>query len=177
MISVQIANSHILNLVAEDMREFGRKFSKNGAMRRPLERIRDEVMIPSIDTNFERGGRPKWEHLSPVTIMRRGGFSAGQAIEAAGTGSARPLDHTGRMRAAATAKARFHIRSNEMNYGNWPGSRWFGPVHDLPGLSSRAQIPNRPFVLIQPEDINHMGEILEEWIEEKAQESFRRAYI
>jgi phage gpG-like protein len=87
-----------------------------------------------------------------------------------------PLSKTGQMHRAATAKARFYIRDNVMTYGNWPEKRWFGPVHNLPDLSAKAQIPNRPFTILQTEDQAAIQEIGIEWIEDQVNRRIRRRY-
>ncbi len=138
-------------------------------------RIRDEVIIPSIETNFKVGGRPRWEPLAAITT----GLGKAAFIESAASdtiGGRKPLTRTGQMRRAATAKARFTIRKNEMTYGKWPEKRWFGPVHNLPDLSERAEIPNRPFTLIYPEDKVAAGEIMLDWVEDQVRKNIRFRY-
>jgi phage gpG-like protein len=138
-------------------------------------RIRDEVNIPSIETNFKVGGRPRWEPLAAITT----GLGKAAFIETAASGligGRQPLTKSGQMRRAATAKARFQIRKNVMSYGEWPERRWFGPVHNLPDLSKRAKIPNRPFTLIYPEDKVAAGEIMLDWVEEQVRKNIRLRY-
>ncbi len=175
--SIQVLNPGVINLLKRDLQDLGRDLASKRNLRKPFERIRDEVMIPSIRKNFEVGGRPRWEPLSLATFQS-GGFGGREAFIASGAfGGRKPLDKTGQMKRAATAKARFTIKGNEMTYGKWPEKRWFGPVHNLPDLSERAQIPNRPFTLIQQEDKVAITEIMMEWVEDQVRKNIRLRYV
>lgn len=175
-VQVTILNSHVLRLVEKDFDDLSRDMFSRGRLRTLFEEIRDEVIRPSIDKNFEVGGRPRWEPLSPITV---GGGKAG-FIESAASGiigGRTPLVKSGQMRKHGTAKARFTIRDNEMTYGDWPEKRWFGPVHDLKELARKAEIPHRPFVLMQPEDQSAIQEITFEWVEKAINKHIRRRYV
>ena len=176
-VEILILNSNVIQLLKRDMRKLGKDFASTNKLREPFEEIRDEVMIPSIDKNFEVGGRPSWEPLSLATIG--GGREAFIASTATGgpAGGRQPLTKSGQMKKAATAKARFQIRRNEMTYGDWPEKRWFGPVHNLPDLSQKAQIPNRPFTKIQPEDKEAIKEIMMDWVEKRVRRRIRLRYV
>lgn len=178
-VDVLILNKNVLQLVKKDFHDLAGDLFSRGRLRRLFEKIRDEVTIPSIDKNFEVGGRPRWEPLSPITLGMGAGQRGGQEfIEAFATGGVRsPLVKSGQMRKAATAKARFIIRDNEMHYGDWPEKRWFGPVHNLKELSRRAKIPNRPFTLLQTEDQAAIQEITIEWVEDAVNKHIRRRYV
>lgn len=176
MITVEVLNPHVINLVNKDLRKVGRDLASKGRLRQPFHKIRDEVLIPSIEHNFKVGGRvggQRWEPISPETFARRK-TSSGSAVE--GTLTAKPLIDTGRMKFAATRKARFSIRDNTMTYGDWPNNRWFGPIHDIKELADNANIPQRQFVLIQPEDANAIQEIMIEWVEATVRKNMRLHY-
>lgn len=172
--SIEILNPNILYLLRDDLQEAGEKFRDNGRLRRLFEEIRDEVVIPSIQKNFDVGGRPRWENLSQVTLMRRG-MTGGEALALQLAGATSPLVNTGRMKRSAVAKARFTIRDNQMTYGNWPLSRWWAPVHNFGGQG--GHIPQRQFVGLQQEDITAIREITNEWIEENIDSSLQHRYI
>lgn len=191
--SILLLNPHVLKLVKKDFADLSADMFSRGRLRTLFEQIRDEVMRPSIEENFKAGGRPEsWEPLSPVTLgfgagagstdvgLGGGGGGAGYIASAASglIGGRMPLTKSGQMRRAATAKARFQIRNNEMTYGKWPERRWFGPVHDLRDLAERAQIPHRPFVLIQqPEDANDIQTITFNWVFDNIDKHIRRRYV
>ena len=180
-IAVEVLNKHVIGLLQRDIQglanDLGRKLRFRGA----LERMRDEVIRPSIDKNFEVGGRPeKWEPIFMASYISRksvkGSVSREEFLELAGQkAGAKPLSDTGQLRAAAKAKARFHIASDSMTYGGWPQRRWFGAVHDL-GLYD-PPIPQRAFVLFQEEDKQHIYDITLEWVEDRVNENIHLVYI
>lgn len=178
-VNILVLNSNVLKLVEKDFNDLSRDMFSRGRLRSLFEEIRDEVLRPSFDKNFEVGGRPRWEPLSPITLGFGAGQTGGQAfIEAFATGGVRsPLVKSGQMRKAATAKARFIIRDNEMTYGQWPERRWFGPVHNLEALADRAKIPHRPFTLMQTEDQAAIQEITGDWVEKQVNRHIRRRYV
>lgn len=159
---VTVANPNALTMLSKDMQDLAHDLKGQTKMRGSWERVRDEVMIPSIGQNFAREGRPsRWEPLSPVTL-ERAPFRAGI------------LNVTGQLLRAATAKRRFKIKRNEMSYGDWPQRRWFGPIHDFG--SNDGTIPQRQFVMIHPEDSTQIGEILMEWIEQMVNKNIKLHY-
>ncbi|MHA2047126.1 MAG: hypothetical protein ACW99G_20230 [Candidatus Thorarchaeota archaeon] len=174
-VDILILNSNVLALLRKDLQDLGDSFRSRGRLRKLFEEIRDEVLIPSIRKNFEVGGRPPWEPISQSTSgLGKEGFIASAASGI--IGGRKPLTKSGQMKRAATAKARFIIRNNEMHYGKWPEKRWFGPVHNLRELSERAHIPNRPFTVIQREDQIAIEEITNDWIEARVNEHIRLRY-
>ena len=174
-VDILILNQNVLRLVEKDFKDLSRDMFSRGRLRSLFEEIRDEVVRPSIDKNFEVGGRPSWEPLSAATL----GMGKAEFIESAASGligGRTPLVKSGQMRRAATAKARFKIRENEMIYGDWPEKRWFGPVHNLEELAERAEIPHRPFTLFQPEDQVAIQEITLDWVERAVNKHIRLRY-
>jgi len=61
--------SSTANLLARDLGRLAT--STRTGTRGLLERAVDEVVRPSIQTNFEAGGRPPWEELAKATRERR----------------------------------------------------------------------------------------------------------
>lgn len=174
-VDILVLNSNVINLLERDLQDLAESLRSHGRLRQLFEKIRDEVLIPSFRKNFEVGGRPRWEPLSQITTgLGREAFIA----TGAGTiGGRVPLTKSGQMKRAATAKARFIIRNNEMHFGNWPEKRWFGPVHNLPELSELAKVPNRPFTLMQKEDQVAIQEITGDWVEDRVNQHIRRRYV
>lgn len=175
-IELDVLNEQVIFFLQKDMQGLARDIFSRGGLRELFEKCRDEVIIPSIDKNFEVGGRPPWEPLSPNTL----GFKAGRESEFlqafAEDKVRKPLVKTGQLRRAATAKKRFTIRNNRMTYGSWPNRRWFGQVHNIESIAEKAQIPWRPFSLFQREDLVAIQEIGEEWMTKKVNEHIRRRY-
>lgn len=155
-----------------DMQNLAAEFATHGGMRQPLERCRDEVMIPSIRRNFEAQGRPEmWEPINPFNYYRA----------SRGAGGAPILQPTGSMAKTAQAKARFHIAQNRTEYGFWPtgsghiASR-YGYVHDMGGRSAFGSIPARPFAILQTQDISLITDVFAEWAQERAAANLKVHY-
>lgn len=150
----------------KDLQDVAREFSKRGGMREPLERMRDEVLAPSIDKNFAVGGRPEaWEGPLPNTWYRK--KYNGESDP--------PLWVTGKLKKAAGAKARFKIASNRMTYGYFPNSLFWAWTHDK-GYPD-ANIPQRPFAIIQGEDIQDCVKILDQWVQKKINDHVKVFYV
>lgn len=186
MFHIEILNKGALRSLERDLRKVANDLAGGSNLRRPFERIRDEVAIPSIDQNFARQGRPKkWPPIDTDTIAWRArtrgmsGISRGAILRAVGEGAftGSILIHTGKGRKAATAKARFHIRENTMTYGDWPPTTWYMQVHDIEQFARAAGIPHRQFAMWQPEDEFACGEILMEWVEQTVERNMRRVYV
>lgn len=164
MVMGTFIDTRALALVQKDLQAFAKDVAGSNRLRQTWERVRDEVMIPSIEQNFADEGRPvQWPELEPDTVERtpdRIGLA---------------LTNTGQGRRAATAIARWHIAQNTMTYGSFPASRWFMPVHDYG--SAAAHVPQRQFAMIQqPEDVEAIAEILMEWVEELVNKNVKLRY-
>lgn len=186
---IEFLNPRILNHVEKDLRAFGRSLSRPGAFRQPFEKIRDEVLMPSIAQNFARQGRPqRWPAITIDTIQWRARVGRGQrslrftagatAAFDSGAFSGKILIFTKKLMNAATAKARWLIRNNVMTYGSFPEQAWYAVVHNNPEIAARANIPHRPFAMVQiPEDPNAMVEIMSDWLEKQFAKHVKRHYI
>jgi phage gpG-like protein len=134
-----------------------------------------EVGLDSIRQTFQAGGRPTpW---APLRSPRRRG-SASAAI---------PLNDTGHLRASITAI----IGRNSITFGTnvpYAAMHHFGGTISLPVIVPRqaralrfvaadgtvvfarrvrahtVSIPARPFMVLQPQDVRTMGEILAEYL-------------
>jgi len=173
-------DSRGLNLLAKDLADTGRQFAKRGGMREPLQKAAHEVLSPSIRKNFLFGGRPEpWPDAVPNTRYRQAkgqGFVGGRKGGVIQGSLAPPLLVTGGLMRSASAKARWHIKENRLTYGNFPSTKWYAMVHDTASIAERADIPVRPFALIQEGDIKAIGEVFTEWVEDKVNENVRLHY-
>ncbi len=162
-----LVDDRALGMFSRDLADLGRDLAGANSMKQPLLDIAREVLAPSIDKNFKVGGRPsRWERSSPISAYRtlKGGESEPT------------LWVTGKMKRAASAFARFKVRENTMTYGYFPPTLWYAMVHDSASVSARANIPHRPFALIQADDIPKMGDILMDWIEKQVSRNIRLHY-
>ncbi len=161
-----IMDDRALNLLEKDLRDLSRDLAGANRMRQPLLEIAKEVLIPSINKNFQVGGRPKrWESVSPISTYRT-----------AHPGGGPPLWVTGKMKSAATKMARFKIKNNVMTYGYFPPTVWYAMVHDQASVARAANIPHRPFALIQAEDIPKIERIMMRWYEKMVNKHIRLRY-
>ncbi len=167
MITIFI-DDRALNLLKIDMQALARDLAGTNRMRQPLLRIAKEVLGPSINRNFAAGGRPeRWEPSVPISTYRqkkRGGDEP-------------TLWVTGKMKKAASAMKRFRVKQNTMTYGYFPPTVWFAMVHDNATIARRANIPQRPFALIQSEDVEDIIRIFMEWIESRVNRYIKRFYF
>ncbi len=162
-----LVDDRALNMFSGDLRALSRDLAGANRMRQPLLKIAKEVLAPSIDKNFKVGGRPKrWKASSPISTYR---------LKTGGEGEP-TLWVTGKMKNAASKLARFKVRENTMTYGYFPAKLWYAMVHDSASVSARANIPHRPFALIQAEDIPKMERILMDWVETRVNRNIRLHY-
>jgi phage gpG-like protein len=151
----------------------------------PLKRSIQQVIIPSINMNFDWEGRPEWTPLADYTLTRRNneGFGEGPILQ-----------RTGRLRARATAFARWKVTREEAFVDNFPSDVWYAQVqHEGIGISGsqlaqqkgvdtssmkgeggmfprkkgEVVIPPRPFMLVQEEDLDKIEDVFKEWIRER----------
>jgi phage gpG-like protein len=163
------------------------------SFRVPLERAIKQVVIPSIQANFNAGGRPEaWEPLSDFTLKRR---------EQDGVGGDSPLIRSGRLKKTMAQFNIWTITPTMAILADLPDSVWYGKVqqggYEGKGVGRRVQtkgrsarrvleditdtalaggasgggvvppIPARPFVLLQPEDEDKIMIIFIKWLEER----------
>lgn len=174
IMEMEILNPQVLRIAGGDFERLSRRFSR-GKLRGLMEKVRDEVLIPSIDTNFKTAGRPPWEPITESTQFWRTGSSRGSGV----TSADYPLVNTGQLQKAATARARFTIRENRMSYGNFPSRRWFAGLLDAGFVTNFGiEVPARPFAVMQhPEDTDHIQEVGLEWIEDAVGDEIRLYYV
>lgn len=144
------------------------------SFKEPLKRAVKEVIIPSIQMNFHKFGRPRWAPLSDETESRKG--------------HARPLHLTGALRSTMKQIGIWHIDQEKALIPNLPDRIWYGVIHQTgigdPGAEADMwfdpvvnkmvnvgdsgdgrNIPARPFAVIQPEDEENIERVFGEWLE------------
>lgn len=129
-----------------------------------MERLRDEVTIPAVRTNFEgqTAAGNSWAALHPATFTlprRRGGLEN------------RPiLNVTGRLFTAATAKARWTIDANIGDLfvasNTFATNVPYGYMQHEGGVSglTGGPVPARPFYVLHERDIKRAEEVINDWI-------------
>ena len=130
------------------------------SFREPLKRSIQKVLGPSFRQNFDVGGRPTWAALSPETIRTK-----------TQKGSRNPeqvLVDTGKLRRVA---GQLNIWKIE---GGYLADEARAYVNDLPGAEYGAvhqfgndHIPQREFLVIQPEDEVAIEDVFGTWLDER----------
>lgn len=131
-----------------------------------------EVIIPSIRTNFQSGGRPPWPPLSENTVEFRAMFDMdpGKGL----------LIRSGALMSTMGQATLWTVTRDFAILKDLPDSVWYGKVHQAgyggqtsrPGLRGAAPIPARPFVMFQPEDEDEIMERFIKWLGEKVDEAW-----
>lgn len=145
---------------AHGLRELGHSIK---SFRDPLEQSRDQVMVPSIADNFAMQGRPRpWARNRPSTIRRKGHDTV--------------LFETGKLYAAATAKARWEVNSDSLLYGNFPASVEYAEPTNFGFVNNRTKtfVPARQFAMIHPEDESRIQNIFDDWLEMRIDRAMAR---
>lgn len=157
------------------------------SFRVPLKRAIQQVVIPSIQTNFQVGGRPAWEPLSDYTLKRRA---------ADGVGGDAPLVRSGKLKRTLSYYNIWTVTSTMAILADLPEQVAYGGIQqagyegqgggrrikvkgrkpldvldEAIGNAAPSQvvppIPARPFVMLQPEDEDKITEIFIEWLGER----------
>lgn len=90
-------------------------------LRVPLEMAIEQVMIPSIRTNFQVGGRPPWEELGANTVEKH--------RARLGLGPKPILVRSGALMRAATSREIWTVTPVSMSVRDLPADVWYGKLH------------------------------------------------
>ena len=120
----------------------------------PFMKVAGLVILESVQRNFIEGGRPAWTPLRPATIKRRRGFGDVQILRDTGLlmNSLAP---------ASPSVWRLEPLSVEVGT-NVP----YAGYHQL-GIG----VPERPFLMVQPEDEETLMKVAQDEIIKKAKEA------
>jgi phage gpG-like protein len=134
------------------------------SLKEPLTQAVRKVVIPSIRTNFDVGGRPGWAPLSDATeqIKFAGGYSGGILIR------------TGSLRRTMGYPSIWTITDQEAYIADLPDKVAYGKVHQSGssmGSGRGSNIPPRIFAMIQPEDEEKIVQIFDTWLGTKEAEA------
>lgn len=129
------------------------------SLREPLHEAVKTVVIPSIRENFDTGGRPAWEPLSESREMQKAAEGLPADI----------LVASGKLNRTAT---QLNIWDFDGGYGSGEatasvdnlGNVDYGFFHQ----EGTQRMPERPFLLVQPEDEDGIVEVFERYIEKRA---------
>jgi len=131
------------------------------SFKEPLKRCVQKVIIPSIQANFDAGGRPAWAPYANSTL---------EFHEMLGTAmSSSMLNRTGALKATMGNVSNWTITTDSAKLSDLPQRVWYGKVHQAGygGNSGKGQIPARPFVMFQDEDADKITKIFADWLDER----------
>lgn len=145
------------------------------SLKEPLQRAVRDVLAPSIRLNFEAEGRPvRWQALADGTVATKeymGRSQPSRILYATGT-----LARVASQLNIWTIDGGYQTGEASAYIADLPERAWYGKVHQAGmTLMSRARqlpmaydIPQRPWALIQDEDVERIELIFYEWVEERA---------
>lgn len=167
-----------------------RKVDKLGldirSFREPLKRVVKQVMIPSIRKNFDSGGRPEWEELSLGTVEQKGGddrplIRTGALRRQMGYINTWTIDREKAMIVDLPQKVwygKVHQAGGSFSFRTSGASQNLAAIKSALSFSSKfsgtessfggsGEIPARPFVVVQEEDLVKMDRVFNEWLGER----------
>lgn len=166
----------------------------------PLLRSVREVMVPSIRENFNTGGRPGWEPLSEATLEVRSNYKNPNTDPLVWTGTLRRVAsqiniwtitkysamvvdlpekvwygkiHQAGYGGSGTSKKVATLKKLGVGKaGGIGGSQGFAHFEKGGGSRSISEIPARPFIMLQPEDVEAIHEVFINWLGERAKKAW-----
>lgn len=143
-----------LPVVAKQYRELGIQVK---SFKEPLKRAVKQVVIPSIRTNFDVGGRPSWPPYADST--KEFHEMLGEPL------SSSMLVKSGTLRATMGLQSIWTITRDTASIEDLPSAVWYGKLHQ----GGNKNLPARPFVLLQPKDEEDIREVFDKWLAERIQ--------
>lgn len=146
-----------LLILAGEMETFGLNVK---SFREPLTRAVRQVMIPSIQDNFNAGGRPSWEPLSAATEQIKFALGADQGT----------LVRTGSLKRNMGYLSMWTIDTSQAAIQGLPERIAYGGIHQAgtnSGSGRGSNIPARPFVAIQDADEDKIEAVFDQWLSER----------
>ncbi len=124
----------------------------------PLRQAIKEIVIPSMQTNFQVGGRPAWAPYSEMTIELHKLLKESM--------SSSLLVKSGALKDAMASESLWTVSSTEAYIAGLPSSVWYGQVHQAgyAGGANNGPIPARPFAMLQPSDEEAIANIFDKWV-------------
>jgi phage gpG-like protein len=142
--AVQIEMVPNATIIGSQFRDWGGQI---GRFQEPLQVAIDNVVAPSIATNFSVGGRPAWAPLLPQTLERR-------------LHSAPPLTDTGLLRDVGSSPSIWTVRNDRAFI---PSAALGGAVYGAIHQSGSSRMAARPWAVLQPQDVAQIQEIMGDW--------------
>jgi phage gpG-like protein len=144
-------------IMAGEMETFGLNVR---SFREPLTNAIKKVMIPSIQQNFNVGGRPAWQPVSDATEQQKFMYGA----------EGPPLTRTGNLKRNMTYFSIWTVTTTDASIQSLPDRIGYGAVHQegTPNGSGRgSNIPARPFAVIQDDDEEAIETVFDTWLQKR----------
>ena len=126
----------------------------------PLKASLNEVIIPSIATNFAVEGRPPWQQLAEYTIEIRG--------------VAHPiLNESGNLLSAATNAENWMVTRDDVSMVGIDNEVPYAKYHQ----NGTINMPAREFINYQPEDLDNIEKLFGKWVDEKIRKDWSKGGI
>lgn len=146
-----------LSVVQAHYRELGIQIK---SFKEPLRRAVKQVIIPSIRTNFDVGGRPAWAPYADSTLdfhdMLNEAMSQSMLVK------------SGALRQTMGYLNIWTFTKEEAFIDGLPSNVWYGKLHQQ-GFN---KIPARPFIMLQSKDEQDIERIFEKWLEERIEKAW-----
>jgi phage gpG-like protein len=191
LVMPRITFSPTIGIAAGRINKFGMNIK---SFREPLKRSIQQVIIPSIRRNFDEGGRPAWVPLADATIDLR--------MSLHGSSGGGPLVRSGELRRTMSQFNIWDVNDQRAILAHLPSKVWYGAIHQagygrmakrtskskirdyLTSLVDRAEdegskglnvnIPARPFVVLQENDLDDIYQVFGDWLEERWADAWPR---
>ncbi len=198
----QLTFSPSIGVIARDIDKLGLNIK---SFREPLKRAVQQVIIPSIQRNFDAEGRPSWEPYSEGTIEIRDNL---------GSPVGNLLYKRGYLKRTMSYLNIWTINNNAAILLDLPPSVWYGKLQQggfegSGSLRSAARsgksvsgalrtamrnaqqartagttvkagarpIPARPFIMLQPKDEDDIVEVFIKWLEERIERDWAGRHV
>lgn len=134
--------------VINDFRQLSNDLKK---IKVPIARSIEKVMIPSIQQNFNSGGRPSWQPLASYTVEKKGSEDI--------------LEETQDLKRAAGSLRSWRITDDTASLDEVPE---YGIYHNTGyfNVPFNTRVPARVWALYQDDDVDNIGDVFAEWIQE-----------
>jgi phage gpG-like protein len=164
-VNIQLAFEPSVAILAARVDKFGADIR---SFREPLRQAVKDVMIPSMQRNFDAGGRPRWVRLTKATIAQKGGNAA-------------PLKRSGSLQRNMGFMSIWTFTRTQAYIADLPQRIWYGKVHQSGGkgthegffdpvlkrtvnIGDSGAIPARPFIMIQRQDEIRIEALFKRWV-------------
>lgn len=144
-----------INIETEEVRNLLLRIQKKTGDLRPAMKTIGEIVLTSVQRNFEEGGRPdKWQDLVDVTKHRREkqGRWPGQILVGSGVSG------------GLLSSISYRAFSDNVKIS---AKKKYAAIHHFGGQAGRGRkvtIPARPYMLLQDEDWREINDVLKDFI-------------